>query len=87
MKAQKNSHKHSRSFHEICDYLGEDLDSKLCKGVKEHLDSCPECKIYIDSIKKTVKLCKENEKSYKTPKNCKDKILNYIKKSVGKKKE
>ena len=79
MKAKKKQIK-DKSFHEICNYLGENLDAPLCKEVKEHLESCPQCKEFIDSIKQTVKICKESEKKFKTPKSCKDNILKYIKK-------
>lgn len=77
---KKKEHKKDKIFHEICNYLGENLDAPLCKEVKEHLESCPQCKEFIDSIKQTVKICKESEKNLKTPKNCKDNILKYIQK-------
>ena len=52
---------------QICDYLGEDFDSMICKEVRDHLALCPTCKIYFDTVKKTVTMCKENEKAQKVP--------------------
>ncbi|HCK98617.1 MAG TPA: hypothetical protein DHW42_00730 [Candidatus Marinimicrobia bacterium] len=58
----KNS---SKLYKQICAYLGCDLDSEPCQQIKDHLTKCPGCKVYIDKIKKTVKL-------YKIADNCDD---------------
>jgi predicted anti-sigma-YlaC factor YlaD len=70
---------HKELYHKICDYLGGDLDSPMCKEVREHLESCPECRVFFDSIKKTVILCRDNAKVMKTPKDCQDKIIGLLK--------
>lgn len=78
MSSHEHSHLHEKTFHEICNYLCGDLDSPFCKEVRDHLDSCPECKLYLDSIKKTVYLFRENEETLKTPPKCKKAILNKL---------
>ncbi len=40
----------------ICADLKEDIDSEVCQEVKRHLESCPDCRAYVDSLKKTVYL-------------------------------
>ncbi|KPK89705.1 hypothetical protein AMJ80_09400 [bacterium SM23_31] len=47
-----------KKIEEICDRLGEDIDSEWCKKLKEHLKDCPVCCAYVDTIKKTVELYK-----------------------------
>lgn len=38
----------------ICSELQEDIESEVCQELKLHLDECPDCKAYVDSLKKTV---------------------------------
>jgi anti-sigma factor RsiW len=40
----------------ICDHLDEDLASPRCRQIKRHLDECPNCRAYLDSLKKTIVL-------------------------------
>jgi len=71
----KMQHNHAKVFAEICDYLGGDLDSAPCREIRDHLESCPECAVYFDSIRKTVYLFRQHEKDLKTPPTCRDRIL------------
>jgi len=41
--------------------MGEDFDDPTCREVLEHLNKCPSCKVYYDTVKKTVLLCQEND--------------------------
>jgi len=38
----------------ICAELREDIESEVCRELKEHLAECPDCRAYVDSLKKTV---------------------------------
>lgn len=40
----------------ICDSLDEDLASPQCRMIKQHLEKCPECQAYLDSLKTTIAL-------------------------------
>jgi len=46
---------------QICEALGEDIDSPLCKEIEEHLKDCPKCCAHVDSIKKVVHLYQQVE--------------------------
>ncbi len=78
MKSHEHAHLHEKTFHEICNYLGGDLDSPFCKEVRDHLEACPECKVYLDSIKKTVYLLRDNEKTAKVTKKCRDNLVDKV---------
>lgn len=43
-------------FDQVCDFLGHDIDSEPCKIIQEHLKECVDCEIFVDKIKKTVKV-------------------------------
>lgn len=51
MKNEKNI-----MFDQVCDFLGHDIDSEPCKVIQEHLKVCNDCEIFVDKIKKTVKV-------------------------------
>lgn len=43
----------------ICDSLGEDLDSPKCINIKSHLENCPSCQKYFNSIDSTITFYKK----------------------------
>jgi RNA polymerase sigma-70 factor (ECF subfamily) len=43
-------------YRHICANLDADLTSARCRRLKQHLESCPNCRAYLDSVKKTVTL-------------------------------
>jgi len=48
-----------KQIQDIADYIDGELDSKLCKELEDHLNGCENCRLMVDSMKKTVMLCKD----------------------------
>ena len=46
--------------HDVLDHICEELDTKLssakCRELKRHLERCPNCTAYLDSLRKTITL-------------------------------
>ncbi len=88
----KDSHHHDHDhmkeklFSQVCDHLGDDINSPMCKEIKEHLENCSDCTSYIDSIKKAVSLCKENEIELKASEQCKQNIMLKMQEAIKKNK-
>jgi len=61
-------------FNYICDKLDQDLNSPQCRTIKKHLDDCPNCLAYLDSLKKTILLYKAYPE-IKAPRGSSKKIL------------
>lgn len=40
----------------ICDNLDADLNSRRCRLIRKHIDSCPDCSAYLASMKQTIAL-------------------------------
>lgn len=38
----------------ICENLDADMNSPRCRKIKKHLEECPDCTAYLDSLKKTI---------------------------------
>ncbi|MCP4685680.1 MAG: anti-sigma factor [bacterium] len=43
---------------ELNDYLDGSLDSGICAEIEKHLGKCQNCRIMVDTLKQTVKLCR-----------------------------
>lgn len=64
---------------ELCNYLGEDLDSPMCQELKEHVDNCTICQNYIKSVKSTVLILKKLEEEKKVPESLIRSVMQKIK--------
>jgi len=73
----KSSH-HREIYKQICDFMGEDLDAPACKEVADHLENCPNCKVYLDTVKKTVTICREIEKEETMPEDVKNRLYKVL---------
>jgi hypothetical protein len=62
----------------MCDILGEDFDSPVCQAMINQIDECPSCKIYYDTVKKTVLLCKENDCPESLPDDVNNRLLKIL---------
>jgi len=51
----------------ICQDLGADIGSELCREVGAFMEECPECKIYYDTIQRSVKLYRVVEDDCEVP--------------------
>lgn len=38
------------------DYLDRDLREAVCRKVDEHLKQCPDCRVYLDTLERTITL-------------------------------
>lgn len=46
-------------FKKMSEYLDGTLEKGLCDEIEKHLLECPDCMNCLESIQKTIKLCKE----------------------------
>lgn len=46
---------------ELNDYLDGTLDPNICREIDAHIGECANCRIMIDTLRQTVKLCKEGK--------------------------
>lgn len=44
----------------FCEFLEEDIDSPVCRELKDHMIRCPDCRSNVDSIKKTISLYRQS---------------------------
>ncbi|MFZ1081763.1 MAG: zf-HC2 domain-containing protein [Candidatus Kryptoniota bacterium] len=56
---------HKKYLLEMCEKVDRDLTSPTCKKLREHLERCPDCAAYYDSLKKTIVLYRNYDVEYK----------------------
>ncbi len=56
---------HKKYMLEICEEVDHDLTSLTCRKLREHLENCPDCAAYYDSLKKTIVLYRNYDVEYK----------------------
>jgi len=69
---------HSKIVKQICDFMGEDIDSPACKEVADHLNMCPTCRVQFDTVKKTVTLCREMNDDKKLPEDVNNRLFKVL---------
>ena len=51
----------------LSDYLDGELDPQLCAEIEKHLGECENCRIMVDTLRQTVKLCREGREDKLPP--------------------
>lgn len=41
-------------FARLSDYLDDELDADFCARLEEHMDDCPPCRAFLESLRRTV---------------------------------
>ncbi len=48
-----------KDFERISEYLDGELKADICREIENHLRHCPECRECVDSLRKSIDLCKK----------------------------
>lgn len=61
----KTSHRHTHRsgrcldiLRQLSAYIDDELPSAICKELRHHLGACPNCEVFIASLRQTVTLCR-----------------------------
>jgi predicted anti-sigma-YlaC factor YlaD len=57
------------------DYLGEDYEREVVDEVRKYMEECPECRIFIDSVKDTIKLYRVTQTEESIPDDVSDRLF------------
>jgi mycothiol system anti-sigma-R factor len=52
----RGSHGCREIFARLSEYLDGELDPEVCAGLEEHMDDCPPCQAFLESLRRTVDL-------------------------------
>jgi predicted anti-sigma-YlaC factor YlaD len=62
------------------DYLDGDLDESLCAEIEAHIGECRNCKLMVDTLRQTVKLCRESGECESLPEHLTQRLNKAIRK-------
>jgi len=62
----------------ICQDFGADLGSELCEQVGAFMKECPECKVYYDTMQRSVKLYRVLEDECEVPADVSDRLFKVL---------
>jgi predicted anti-sigma-YlaC factor YlaD len=51
----------------LSDYIDGDLDQSLCGEIEQHLQGCRNCRIVVDTMKKTIELYQDTQEDAQMP--------------------
>jgi anti-sigma factor RsiW len=58
---ENNDHNHTdciAMFEKLSEYIDKELDELTCKDIERHAEECIPCKACLETLKRTVDLCK-----------------------------
>ena len=56
-----------KDFERISEYLDGELNHDICREIENHFRHCPECRECVDSLRKSIELCKKAAEEKITP--------------------
>ena len=59
-------------------YIDGELDPTLCRHLEAHIDTCADCRVVFETLKKTIELCQKNVKQATLPQNIKKRVFDVI---------
>ena len=42
------------TLEQLADFLDEEAREELCRAIEQHLTQCRDCRVYVDTVKKTI---------------------------------
>lgn len=65
------THKHNLScqiiLDNLSDYLDGELEPELCADIEKHISTCQDCKVVINTLKKTIQLYQVRDRDEALP--------------------
>jgi|YelNatPaOPRAMG01_1025707.scaffolds.fasta_scaffold00016_82 predicted anti-sigma-YlaC factor YlaD len=73
----------SQEMHEgflrLCQALGEDLDSPVCRRLQKHIAECPQCRIVFDTVRQTIRLYRAADQPSSVPGDVEERLFRVLK--------
>ena len=73
-----NQHDHANcreTLQQLNAYIDGELDLQLCSHIETHLESCADCQIVYNTLKKTIQLCQNAGEKITLPPEARQRLL------------
>jgi anti-sigma factor RsiW len=59
-------------------YIDGELDSSLCTHLESHLETCTDCQVVFNTLKKTIELCHKDGQEITLPLDARQRLLDSL---------
>jgi anti-sigma factor RsiW len=56
-------------------YIDDELDPSLCTHLESHLETCRDCQVVFNTLKKTIELCQKDGQEITLPLDARQRLL------------
>jgi predicted anti-sigma-YlaC factor YlaD len=63
----------------ISEYVDGTARQSLCDEIERHMAECPDCRVVVDTMKKTIYLYRQQEDSYQMPPEARQRLFRSLK--------
>jgi len=71
-----------KDFKRLSEYLDGELDPDVCREIEQHFRDCPECRECVESMRKTIQLCKEAA-TEEIPADARERLMSMLRECFG----
>ena len=62
-RTRRTQHGHARArclkiLRQLSGYVDDELPAGICREIRKHLGACPNCEVFLESLRQTVTLCR-----------------------------
>jgi predicted anti-sigma-YlaC factor YlaD len=65
-------------INELSDYLDGVAAPEICAEIERHLQECPDCKVMVDTLEKTISLYREREGDTELPEDVRKRLYRVL---------
>lgn len=65
-------------LHSLSDYIDGDLEQALCEEIERHIAACEDCRVVVDTLKKTIYLYHETSLDKTIPTGVRERLFHRL---------
>ncbi len=62
-------------FIDLNNYIDGELEQTVCQEIEAHIESCPNCRIVLDTLRQTIHICKVDGQEIHVPEDVRQRLL------------
>ena len=71
-----DKHKHCKNLLEgLSAYIDDEASESICRQIEQHLEDCDNCRVMLDTLKKTISLYQATDSAELMPETVRERLL------------